>query len=183
MSDRLAGQLDGAVGLAPSQLIRFGGAAAMTGGTLRVIAAAIPYQADSPGLEVFYAVIDICLLLGLVTLYVAAARRMGWLGLAAFTISFAALASIVGPDASAFEIDFYEAGITVLVIAMGLFGSLLVRARIFMWAAMLWIAAFIPAGASTILSPEIMQALSGLVFGLGFVAAGYALFRPASKTA
>jgi hypothetical protein len=97
-----------AAGLArrTAALVRVGAAAAVVAGALRIVSTFIPYEANSAGLEALYGVIDLCLMFGLVAVYVASAEAIGMAGLAFFLVALAGVASIVGPDAPAFGIDF-----------------------------------------------------------------------------
>ncbi len=121
-------------------LIHVGGVCALVGGTLRVGSAFIPYAADSAPLEALYAAIDITLLFALIAVYLANADAVGGWGLAFFIVALAALASIVGPDTTAFGVDFYQIGAAVFALALAGLSIQLLRARAAMIAAGLWIA-------------------------------------------
>lgn len=151
-------------------LVRVGAVAAIVGGGLRIASTFIPYQEDNAGLEALYGVIDVCFLLGLVAIYIAAANRVGGVGLIGFLVALAGVASIVGPDAPAFGVDFYRVGALVFVGGLALFGVALIRARMMRVSAGLWVVTFV-AGLAAGVAPQAFL-VSGVCVGAGFVAAG-----------
>src|SRR5947207_627641 len=90
-----------------AHVLRLAGAAAALGGALRIAAAFIPSEPDTPALELLYFIIDVSLLFGLMGLYAAECERLGWLGLVGFIVATVGLASIVGPDADIVGINIY----------------------------------------------------------------------------
>lgn len=156
-------------------LLRFGAGAAILGGGLRVAAAFIPFTPQSPPLEAFYATIDLSLLFGLMAIYANESQELGWPGLGAFAVSFAGLASIAGPDAAMFGVDWYRAGAGVAALGLAAFGVTLLAARRLAIPALCWIATPVVA--------LISVQFAGVAFGLGFVAAGLSgLIPPAAGT-
>jgi hypothetical protein len=151
-------------------LLRLGLWAAVLGGALRIAAAFVPYTPQSPPLEAFYALIDVSILFGLAAIYAREAEALGWPGLIAFAVAFAGLASIVGPDATMFGIDWYQAGATMAALGLAAFGAALLFARRMIVAALCWIA--VPAVA-TIAPPLMAFQAAGVLFGLGFVMTGF----------
>jgi hypothetical protein len=91
-------------------LVRLGALAAVVAGALRIASTFIPYEAGSAPLETFYGVIDLGLMFGLMAVYAGNAGRVGAIGFAGFAVALAGIASIVGPDAPAFGVDFYRVG-------------------------------------------------------------------------
>jgi hypothetical protein len=159
----------------PQTVIRLGAGAAVLGGGLRVIAAFIPYTPESLALETLYAVIDLTLLFGLTAIYANESQHLGWPGLAAFVVAFSGLASIVGPDAAAFGVDWYQAGAGVTALGLALFGAILLTTRRLILPALCWLA--VPVVALIVPAPIAFQA-AGALLGAGFVAAGLAWFTP-----
>ncbi len=155
----------------------FGAVACALGGALRIVAAFIPYDPEAAWLEALYAACDLGMMFGLFAVYIAAAERVGIAGLVTFAIALAALASIVGPDASAFGVDFYRAGATVFALALAAFAVMLLVVRTFVIAGALWIAcgAFGVVASATGNGPAFLSA--GLALGAGFITAGFALIR------
>lgn len=156
-------------------LVRVGAAAAVIAGVLRIVSTFIPYEADSAPLEALYGVIDVGLLFGLVAVYVVSAEAVGVIGLMAFLVSLAGVASIVGPDTQAFGIDFYRIGALVFVAGLAGLSVQLLRARLMVPSALLWIATL----AAALVTMAIPQAfmVSGLCLGLGYVLAGAGMLR------
>ena len=60
---------------------------AQAGGALRIVSSFVPYEAGSVALEALYGVIDLCLLSGLLAVYVANAEAVGIAGLAMFLVA------------------------------------------------------------------------------------------------
>lgn len=156
-------------------LVHFGAVAAVAGGVLRIASAFIPYEAGSAPLETLYGLIDLCLLFGLVAVYVAHAEATGLLGLAAFLVALAGVASIVGPDSMAFGVDFYRVGAVVFVTGLAGLSVQLLRARVASLGAWFWIATFVASLASVAVPQAFLAA--GLCIGAGYAAAGFGLLR------
>lgn len=159
-----------------NRLIGFGAAAAMVGGILRIIAAFIPYTAHSAGLEMLYGVIDLGFLFGLMVLYIVTADRLGRTGLICAILSLAAIASIVGPDAKMFGLDFYWVGASLFSLGLAGLSVVLIRAKSFIWPARLWI---ISLGLGLLALTGITAAFTaaGVLLGIGFALAGLSLMR------
>jgi hypothetical protein len=159
-------------------LWRLGAGAAVIGGVLRVAAAFIPYTPQSWALEALYAAIDLSLLVGLATLYLREASFLGVAGFTAFGAAFVGLASIVGPDAQTFGVDWYQLGSAVSAVGMAGLGIMLLTGGRMALSALCWILA--PIVALTGPGDIAIQA-AGVLFGTGFVAAG--LSERSSKSA
>lgn len=156
-------------------LARFGAAAAVVGGALRIVSSFVSFEANSASLEALYGVIDLSLLFGLLAIYIVSAEAVGVAGLGFFLTALAGLASIVGPDAQAFGIDFYRVGALVFVIGLAGLSVQLLRARRMTPSALLWIGTL----AASLLSAALPQAFlaAGLLIGAGFVLAGVDMLR------
>lgn len=164
-----------------SQLVRVGAVAAIIGGVLRIASTFIPYQADLAWLEALYAVIDLGLLVGLIAIYLVSAESVRRLGLVAFLVALAGIASIVGPDAPAFGIDVYRIGALAFVAGLAGLSAMLLRARLLRASALLWIAALLAGLASAVWPLAFM--VSGLCLGAGYVLAGILILRPFGRVA
>jgi hypothetical protein len=156
----------------PQKLLRMGLGTALLGGGLLVASAFVPYTAGSVAIEALYAVIDLSLLLGLVTIYAHETQAIGWPGLLTFVLAFAGLASIVGPDATMLGVGWYQAGATVAAIGMAGLGASLLAAGRLVAPALCWIA--VPLVAS-FAPPPIGQMLAGTSFGVGFLIAALSI--------
>lgn len=160
-------------------LLRTGACTALFGGGLRFVSSFIPWVEGSAPLEGFYFVIDVALLFGLLTIYLARAERLGWLGLAGFTIAAIGQAAIIGPDHVPFGIDVYLVGTQLIVAGLFLLAvSMLWKVAYPVWVGAFWIAVpFVSLGLGVIDPAPYGWGyfLGGLLFSVGFVAAGAAL--------
>ena len=109
------------------RLMRIGAVSAALGGGLRLVAQAIPYVPDSAALEALYAVIDVGFLFALIALIACVSERISIVGLGSMLIATAGVASIVGPDRTAFGMDFYLLGSAIFVLALGASAIWLIR--------------------------------------------------------
>ena len=164
-----------------AMLIQFGAIAAVLGGVLRVVSSFVPYQPEQVWLEALYGVIDICLLFGLVAIYVASAERLGAVGFVLFAAALAGLASIVGPDAQMFGVDFYRAGALVFIVSLGGFSAQLLRKKTLIASAVTWLAALACSVASPFLQTPLVLMGAGILLGAGYILAGYAVLRPSRR--
>jgi hypothetical protein len=157
-------------------LIRFGGFAAMIGGGLRIVTALIPYDPDSAFQELLFGIIDVGFLFGITGVYLACADRIGRLGLIGFAATVIAIATIVGPDADRFGIDFYWAGASGFLFALAGLAVLLLRQRLLVPVATTWLISF-AFGLLAVSGDALAFAASGITLGAGFVGAGVAVLR------
>lgn len=162
-------------------LYRLGGAAAVAGGAFR-IAASFPLGADPVSLEWLYTGVDVLLLFGVIAIYLDRAERLGFLGLASFAVAVAALSFIGGPDADPFGFSTYEQGAAALAIAMVGFSIAWARGgERPLWPALCWFGSVIVVGLLNWIPAMEDYSLpsAGILFGLGFVLAGWPLLRRA----
>jgi hypothetical protein len=158
-------------------LIRLGGWSALVGGGLRVAATFIPYVPNSAGLEALYGVIDVGLLLGLIAIYLDGAAASGRDGLAGFVVALVGTASIVGPEAPAFGIDFYLAGSLMLLIGLSVLAVAFWRTGYAKRTAQAWLLATLLALLGGATAQPLLIGAGGLLLGLGFVLAGVQILR------
>jgi hypothetical protein len=158
-------------------LFRLGGATAMTGGLLRISSSFIPYQEKVVILETLYAFIDICLLFGLAAIYLKHAEKLESLGLIAFILATIGVASIVGPDATMFGVNFYEAGAALLITGLLLLSIQMLRKRTLIWASSFWILSFALTAAAAIFAHSLLFVGAGVSFGVAYVFAGIQLMK------
>lgn len=163
-------------------LLRVLGAAAIVGGVLRTGSTFIPWD-GSDAIETLAFVIDVCLLFGLIGVYLSVRAQVGWFGFAAFAVALTGIASIVGPDGMMFGMNTYQLGVLVIVAGLAAFSiAMLVRRAGSALAAVLWIASPAVAIASTMANqPENGFSFGGILFGLGFVVAGLRLVSPGNR--
>jgi hypothetical protein len=158
-------------------LTRLGGYGAIAAGVLKLIAAFIPYTPQSAGLELLYGAIDAGLLLGLIAVYLVSAERVGRAGLAIFAVTLLALASIVGPEAEMFGIDFYFAGSAVFSLGLTAFSIQLLRGGMFAVPAWLWIASTLAGAGLSAVGSALAFMIAGMILAAGFAAAGWRLLQ------
>ncbi len=160
-----------------TRLIAFGAWAGALGGALRIASSFIPYAPQMAWLEALYAVIDLGMLFGLIAAYLAASDMVGAFGFAGFVIGAAGLASIVGPDAQMFGVDFYRVGAFVFLVGLALFAAALLRARRLPISAILWAASFIAGVIAAATGQALAFAFAGVLLGAGFVVSGAEILR------
>ncbi len=151
----------------------------IVGGALRVVTTFIPFRTGSAGLEAVYAATDLGMLFALIAVGLIAAHALRRIGFACWAVALAGLASIVGPDPVAFGIDFYRLGAGMFVLALGTMAIVLLVRRTLPLAAGLWVASAGLALASATAPLAFLAA--GLVLGLGFLAAGWAMLSPTRR--
>lgn len=163
-------------------VLRLAGASAALGGALRIAAAFIP-PAASPELEVLYLIIDTALLFGLFGVYASEHRRIGWVGLAGFVVAAIGQASIVGPDSDYAGVNIYATASAVIGVGLGIMSvPMLLSGRFPRFIPAIWIGSLLVGLGSAVLPGRPMVAffLAGLLFALGFLAAGiFLVSKPA----
>lgn len=160
--------------MSSATLIRLGGLAAALAGALRIISAFVPYSKNSVGLELFYLVIDVLLLLGLLGIYGYQHAQVGVTGLLGFLAALSGTSLIVGPDGTLGGVDIYVAG--SLLISLGLSAlsigtwraGVLPRVVPVLW----WLSTVIGIGGFVAGGLAITFLLAGVMFGLACVLAG-----------
>jgi hypothetical protein len=157
--------------------------AAMAAGTLRIAASFIAYSDPTTvAQELFYLVIDLCILYGVLAVYFVQRVEVGSLGFAGFLLALSGVAIIVGPDGSIGDVGMYQVGSASLLLGLTLISIAGWRAaRLPRYALATWIL-------STVLgilgslpgAPTIFLLLAGLAFGIGFVGAGARIWSSSS---
>lgn len=168
-----------------AKLFRALGVAAIVGGLLRAAASFIPWNMWGTDwrIEVLSIVIDVSLLFGLIGVYFATRDRLGWGGFAAFALAATGIASIIGPDSVTFGVDTYVAGVHAISIGLALLGVVMLLKRAGTTAAAIcWVLSLaVGAGGGAVGQAELGFLLGGLLFALGFVAAGIELVLPGQR--
>jgi uncharacterized protein (DUF983 family) len=159
--------------------VQIGAVGWIVAGGLRMLAALLAYDPRSIMLELLYAFIDVGLLLGLTGLVLGFSDQMGRSGRVAALIAAAAIASIIGPDAVKFGVDFYQAGAALFVIALTALGAIFALRGVMIWPAALWTISMIWGIIGVVTSSAFMTVLAGLALGMGTVGAGFAMRRAA----
>lgn len=154
-------------------LVTFGAAAAIIGGGLRIVSAFAPDSIGPVWQEILWGACDAGLLFGLLAVHLAGDGK----GAPLFVVAVLALASIVGPDAKMFGVDFYVAGASVFALALGAYAVVLLATRRLAVAATLWIGCALAGVASGATGEAAAFALAGVMLGAGYLAAGFALLQ------
>lgn len=165
-------------------LHRLGAAAAVAGGTLRVADAILPglYVPD-PILQQTYFFTDVFLLLGAFAVFSVNATRVGWPGAAGFVVFFIGILLVRSPQVSFFGIGGYRSAGGIALLGIVIFGIALLAARAARVAPLLWIASFIAGLAGGLgFQPVLALLLSGLLFAIGFIAAGIEALKTGSRS-
>lgn len=157
------------------QLSALGGVAALIGGLLRVASSFIEYQPDLIWLEVLYAFIDISLLFALIAFYLSYAAQIGMTGLIGFVSAVTGLSSIVGPDATAFGLNFYQLGATILLCGLLLLSISIRQIVALKWVSRLWCLSFLLALLANYLAHPVFTISAGISFALAFILCGVRL--------
>jgi hypothetical protein len=150
------------------------GAAAVTGGALRIVAIFTTGTFAPQTLAWFYFLIDVLLTLGLVGWYVPRADRLGGVGLTGFVTAAGAILLI--RSAGLLGANTYQAGATLLAVGLAVMSAAaLWRRDKPVLAPMLWLLCLASGIAALAFRPVAMAAF--VLFGLGYVAAGVELLR------
>ena len=163
------------------RVARFGGGACLLGGVLRMASSVIEYDPASLRLEALYAVIDLALLFGLLGLYAHAAPGLGRLGRFGLCAALAGVASILGPDADRFGVNWYVAGGAVFLLGLLLFSVALLRRTSARAAPLIWLSACLAAASSAMGGGAAAFVAAGLLLGAGFVVAGAQLLQASGR--
>jgi hypothetical protein len=123
-----------------------------------------------------YLLTDALLLFGLMGIYFAFRAQVGWFGLLAFAIAELGIASIVGPDTIVNGFQTYMLGVAVITLGITLFAIQMLIRRLPWLGPTLWLASMlIGIGLGAIGQVDNGFFVGGILFGLGFVAAGWSL--------
>ena len=164
-------------------LFRLAGLAAVTAGALRIGTSFLTWDSAAAWQELLATGIDVLLLFGFMGIYLAHRVALGWAGLAAFVLAETGIGSIIGPDTVAFGVDTYQAGVVAISIGLALSGTvMLIRRAGSPAAAVCWILSLAAGvGGGLVGQGAFGFFLGGILFGLGFVAAGLALLSPRNR--
>jgi hypothetical protein len=160
-------------------LVRLSALAAIAGGALRVADGLLVPSASAQVQQFAYFTTDLLLLWGLCGIYLTRSHRLGIAGFTGFVVFWIGIFMVRSSTLSLFGYSAYLIGATVTLLGAVALGADLLLHDVFpRWAPALWIAALIlgmlglrPAWAGWSVT------LAGVIFGLGFIAAGISLLR------
>lgn len=166
-------------------LIRLGGLAAMLAGLLRAIASFIPASTSPPSakVELFYLLIDLLILFGLIGIYAHQHRKVRVTGFLGFLLAVSGTALIVGPDGKLGEVEIYVVGSMLITFGLTLFSVASLKAKsLSPVAPLLWLlSTVVGVGGFILKGPALTLVIAGLAFGLGFIVAGNEVWKYRSQ--
>jgi len=166
-------------------LFRLGAVAAIVAGILRIVSSFIPYSDPTTvNQELFYLVIDLCILFGVLVVYFFQLVEVGRLGFAGFLLALCGGAIIVGPDGSIGVVSMYQIGSASLLLGLTLVSLAGWRAaRLPRYALASWMLSTVLAVLGSFPGPPgVLLVLAGLAFGVGFVGAGVRIWSASSAS-
>jgi hypothetical protein len=167
--------------MSKASLIGLGGIAAIVAGILRGVASFIPDINPDPALQLLYFSTDVFILLGIIALYGIQHKQTGKLGLWGFLISTVGILLIRSSKAIT-GVDLYPAGALIFSLGINILGiSLWLADVLSSWVVGLWVLSIL-AGVIVYFVPSfnLLLVLAGLMFAVGFAAAGIRLWSAAN---
>jgi len=160
--------------------VRFSGMTCMIAGILRICTAVIPTPPNPPtiSLEIVYAIIDLCILFGLLGVYSTHYDRAGLWGFAGFLLAVTGAASILGPDVTVGYLDIYILGAGLLTMGLSLFAIKIWNTdRLPRIVPLLWLGSTGFGMGGMMSGIDMAIHFAGVAFGLGFLIAGWHFWR------
>jgi hypothetical protein len=143
--------------------------AALLAGTLRIVAAFIPYVPNSTWLELLYATIDLGMLFGLLGLASIWGNAWNAASTLSFGVALSGLSLIIGPDPKVFGIDFYIAGSAIYLLGLSGISTCLLYQRRVQIPAVFWLLCFGASLATLAVSSPLIVMGAGITLSLGFI--------------
>jgi hypothetical protein len=162
--------------MSKASLVRFGGIAAVLAGILRGITSFIPVAFPDAALQVLYILTDLFILLGVFALYGVQHQETGKFGFLGFFIAVVGILVIRSSKAIS-GVDLYPAGSLIFSLGLILLGIRLWQVKALpSWVVGLWVLSVF-AGFLVYFVPslELLVVVAGLLFAIGFAAAGIQL--------
>jgi hypothetical protein len=160
-------------------LLKVFGAGSVIGGLLRVVSSFVTTADDQSLLELLYIATDLCLILGLVGIYVIHRETLPAYGHIGFIIALCGLSFITGPEAEIYGMGAYQIGTPVIGTGIFLLALSQLRRASYPDAAPTLLLASIALGGVAMAIPQypIIFAVCGVLFGLGFILNGVYICR------
>ncbi|MEM9705542.1 MAG: hypothetical protein AAF850_05635 [Pseudomonadota bacterium] len=147
-------------------------------GVTRAFFSFIPWESNRLELEFVALLIDLGTLGGLCTFYFPRVEPLGSVGFLGFITAFSGLAIITGVDGQAFGVDVYGLGIVIIGLGLLIFSLALLIAKLARLAAVFWISMVaVQMIAVAVSMGEIGFIATGVLYGLGFAALGWAILN------
>jgi hypothetical protein len=171
--------------LSSKNLIRWGGLAAVLAGVLRAVASLWPSAELTVTLELYYLLVDLLILFGILSVYGFLGERSGVTGFLGFLFGVVGTAIIAGPDGELGGVDMYAVGSAVLAVGLVLLAIGSWKARMLPYLVpVLWVLTavlgFVGAGVEGL---DALFVVSGVTFGLSFIGAGVRVWSEGGSTA
>lgn len=162
------------------ELFKWSGAASILAGIFTILGSFIASSGGNESLTWIFGLGNIFTLFALIGIYGVQAETSGWLGLVGFILASAGNMLLVGGDQQTLAgMNFVLLGSSVSSLGLIILAAATLRSKVFPKVVpLLWILAplvGIPGMISGGLA-NFFVAMAGVIFGLGFVAAGYYLF-------
>jgi hypothetical protein len=166
--------------MSSTNLIRYGGLAAMSAGLLRGVNSFLP---SSSGLtsELLYLLTDIFLVFGIIGLYGFQHQESGWWGFWGFVLAIIGITvirtgTIAGVKMYAIGASIFTAGLSLLAI-----GSWIAH-KLPQWIPVVWVLSTIIGFAGYFIPGfSLLFVVSGVLFGVGFAVAGFQVWSVANS--
>ena len=162
--------------MSKTSLVSLGGIAAVLAGILRGIVSFIPAITPDVALQLLYILTDIFILLGIFALYGVQYRETGKLGFLGFLIAVVGILVIRSSKAIT-GVNLYPAGSLIFSLGLIILGIRLWLANVLpIWVVGLWSLSVL-AGIIVYFVPsfDLLFVVAGLMFAIGFAAAGIKL--------
>lgn len=162
--------------MSKASLVSLGGIAAVLAGMLRAIASFIPAAIPEVALQLLYILTDIFILLGIFALYGVQYKETGKSGFLGFLIAVVGILVIRSSKALP-GVDLYPAGSLIFSLGLITLGIRLWWANILpSWVVGLWsLSVFVGTIVYAVPSLNLLFVAAGLMFAIGFAAAGIKL--------
>jgi hypothetical protein len=167
--------------MSSTNLIRLGGLAAIIAGILRGVNSFLPSINPNVTISILYLLTDIFLLFGIMGIYGFEHQKSRLWGVCGFILAIVGIAIIRTGSISG--INLYPIGASIFTVGLSLFavGSWIANS-LPRWVSVLWILSTI-VGFMGYFIPglNLLFALSGVIFGIGFAGAGIKIWSSTSK--
>jgi hypothetical protein len=158
-------------------LVRWAGAAAIAGGTLRSVTALLP-SAQTPAIHLTYLVVDLLLLLAVAGLFIFQQERTGGWGALGAALAVLGAGLLIIDDLFSPTFALYPLAAVVFALGLSVLALCSWSARSLpRWIPALWLAAIVVGALGLgVAALQTLSVLSGLLLAAGFVGAGVYLY-------
>ena len=168
--------------MSSTNLMHWGGLAAILAGVLRGIASFVP-SSPSVALELLYFATDVCILFGIMGLYGFQHEETRLWGFFGFLLATIGIGLIIGPDGEISGVNMYTVGTLIFAAGISLLaiGSWIAN-RLPRWAPACWIISTVLGFIGYFVKGlDLLFVISGVIFGIGFAGAGIKVWSATSN--